>query len=837
MKSLCITLFIQKSGLFALVFLVWPGSLPVRGEIYSWKLFAGTPGSAGAEDSPGTRARFYQPEGIAIDGVGNLYVTDRSNHTIRKVTPAGVVSTLAGLPGDQGNAEGAGSAARFSLPRGIAVGADGTLYVADSGNRRIRKVTPGGVVSTLAGGSFGSADGTGTAAQFGDPVGVAVDGATGQVYVTDSSFHTLRRITPAGVVTTLAGLAGTPGGTDGTGPAARFVNPTGLALDGSATLYITEFNNHTIRKVNLQTAAVSTVAGLARTPGAADGPGGQARFYSPTGIAVGAGGVLWVADFNNNMIRRISPAGDVTTWAGNSGLEGRNDATGRDARFNNPYGIVVGPGSTLYITDRDNSTLRAVTPTAFVGTFAGTPGGEGAADSPANTARFDSPRGPSMGSDGILRVADFGNHTMRLVNGFGVVSTLAGSPGQLGTADGQGSAARFSLPAAMAVSASGDTWVADFLNYTIRKVSPTGAVSTLAGTPGAAGWVDAPGGFARFKGPNDVALDSPGDVYVADQGSHVIRKINRATLAVSTLAGLADTAGSANGSGAAARFNSPGHLSVDGAGNVYVSDTNNHTIRKITPAGGVSTLAGFPGVAGNVDGTGTGTPLFNSPAGLVAESGGTLYLTDYFNHSIRKITPAGVVTTIGGQNGMSGRADGIGAAGRFFQPSGISRDAAGNLYVADTGNRCLIKGTRHTTPWLAWLDFHQITSGANGDEDGDGMVNLLEYANGLHPRESQWTTIGVSFQGTLIRGAPRFLPGTPPDSSRYIFGRRKDRDASSLTYTVEESTNLSAWYPVSGAPLNVSGGDDELEYATQTLPATVPGGGPARFARLRVSLP
>ena len=274
---------------------------------------AGVAGSVGTADGTGSAARFNSPLGIAVDTAGNLYVADSTNHTIRKITPAGVVSTLAGLAGSAGSANGAGSAARFSQPIGIAVTVAGTIYVGDASNRTIRSITSTGVVSTLAGlaGIGGSTDGSGSAARFGRPVGVAVD-AAGTLYVSDQTNDTVRAITPGGMVSTLAGLAGNPGIADGSS-AARFNNPWGAAVDAAGNVYVADRLSHTIRKIT-PAAVVSTLAGLAGSFGSANGTGSEARFQNPRSLAVDAAGNIYVADSGNNAIRKITPAGVVTAY-------------------------------------------------------------------------------------------------------------------------------------------------------------------------------------------------------------------------------------------------------------------------------------------------------------------------------------------------------------------------------------------------------------------------------------------------------------------------------------------------------------------------------------------
>ena len=297
-----------------------------------------------------------------------------SNNTIRKITPAGVVSTLAGLAGSSGSADGTGSAARFCYPYGVAVDGSGNVYVADTDNYTIRKITPAGVVSTLAGlaGSSGSADGTGSAARFDYPYGVAVDGS-GNVYVADSGNNTIRKITPAGVVSTLAGMAGSSGSADGTGSAARFNYPTGVAVDGSGNVYVADTGNNTIRKIT-PAGVVSTLAGTAGSSGSADGTGSAARFYYPYGVAVDGSGNVYVADNDNYTIRKITPAGVVSTLAGLAGSSGSADGTGSAARFYYPYGVAVDGSGNVYVADTDNDTIRKITPAGVVSTLAGLAG-------------------------------------------------------------------------------------------------------------------------------------------------------------------------------------------------------------------------------------------------------------------------------------------------------------------------------------------------------------------------------------------------------------------------------------------------------------------------------
>lgn len=316
---------------------------------------AGSP-LAGSADGTGASAQFRWPQGVAVDTAGNVYVSDADNNTIRKITAAGVVTTLAGAV-DYGYADGTGSSAMFTGPGALTVDANGNVYVADTYNFRIRKVTPEGVVTTIAGSDATiPADGTGSGASFYSPVGIVVD-ATGNLFVTDN--HTIRKITPAGVVTTIAGVYGTSGSSDGTGVDASFNNPTGISIDANGNLYIADTNNSLIRKMT-PAGVVTTIAGSG-TAAYADGTGPAASFFYPTGVTVDAAGNVFVADNWNHMIRMITAAGVVTTLAGST-TPGYAEGTGATASFRYPYGVSINTNGLLYVTDRNNNVIRQVAP-------------------------------------------------------------------------------------------------------------------------------------------------------------------------------------------------------------------------------------------------------------------------------------------------------------------------------------------------------------------------------------------------------------------------------------------------------------------------------------------
>jgi Ice-binding-like/Putative Ig domain/Dockerin type I domain/NHL repeat len=767
---------------------------------FTFTTFAGPVGGRGSIDGTGSVARFSYPRGVATDSAGNVYVADSANAAIRKITPAGAVTTLAGLAGVRGSADGTGSAARFTGPNGVATDSVGNVYVADYD--LIRKITPAGVTTTLAGGTLGGGDGTGSAAGFYDPEGMATDSA-GNVYVASGYSHTVRKVTPAGVVTTLAG-SGSPGSADGTGTAATFNRPAGVATDSGGNVYVADSLNYTIRKIT-PAGVVTTLAGSANVAGSADGTGSAAHFYLPSGVATDSGGNIYVADTYNDTIRKITPAGVVTTLAGLGGSGyggsiGSADGTGSAARFFNPIGVATDSSGNVYVADTENHTIRKVTPAGVVTTLAGLAGVDdlnlydsksgGSADGTGSAARFFDPEGVATDSGGNVYVADSGNNTIRKITPAGVVTTLAGLPLLAGSADGIGSFAHFAYPVGVATDSGGNVYVADFWNSTIRKITPAGVVTTLAGSAGLIGSTDGTGSAARFNSPMGVATDSGGNVYVADFWNSTIRKITPAGV-VTTLAGSAGLIGSTDGTGSAARFQYPIGMATDNGGNVYVADYNNDTIRKITPAGVVTTLAGLGGV-GSVDGTGS-FASFNQPRGVATDSGGNVYVADTGNDTIRKITPAGVVTTLAGVGGSEGgggsvgSVDGTGSFARFNQPSGVATDSAGNIYVADTFNRSIRIG-RPGLPDAATID---------SSTGNVGTTRQLDTAPQI-ATSWQWTLIRrPSASAAQLSSASIRNPVFTPDvADLFIFHLTASNGATTSITTVSLTTTPLVTCPV-----------------------------------------
>ncbi len=664
-----------------------PGGCPATGATWTWigadpaeslhvSRLAGASGGGGWFDGPLATARFLYPSGVASDAAGNVYVLEQASGFVRKLSPSGRVSTLAGLAGAFGAVDGRGPLARFSVPEGIAVSASGDVYVADTGNHTIRRILPTGEVTLFAGaaGAVGSADGVAGVARFYSPRGVAVN-AAGILYVADSGNHTIRKITPAGAVSTLAGHAQSPGTANGVGSAARFQRPQGVAVDAGGNVYVADTGNHTIRKIT-PAGEVTTLAGMPGVTGSADGDATQAQFRAPTALAVDGTGNVLVADTGNRTVRLVSSSGVVSTLAGTALQAGNADGAGSDARFTSPSGIALEPAGTFVVSD---------------------------------------------------------SRSVRRMTAAGAVTTVAGeTDAPIGHADGAGPDARFSYPAALASDSHGNLFVADYYNNVIRKVAPSGATTTFAGVKGDCAFVDGPPAVARFCFPSGIAVDASDNVYVSDTWNGAIRKLTPDGV-VTTLAG-GSLCESCDGTGRAAGFYAPWGLTVDAAGNVWVADSYNQTIRRITPAGVVTTVAGSAGNLGFADGTGAAA-RFYYPAGVAADRHGNVYVADSENDRIRKVTGEGVVTTLL----------------QLGSPIGIQVDGSGNAYVS--GYAAAIY--RVTPSGVATA----VAGGTSvvGAAEGTGTAALVASAEGLALRPNG----DVAFSNATARSIWQGVPSLP----------------------------------------------------------------------------
>jgi streptogramin lyase len=308
--------------------------------LYTVTTLAGS-GDIGSDDGPDTTAKFFAPFGLAADADGNIIVADAANNKIRKITPGGIVSTIAG-DGTIGTRNGAGNIAQFNFPRGVATDGAGNIFVADAGNNLIRKITPAGIVSTVAGdGTDGFADGQDILAKFSFPVDLLVD-AAGNIILTDGNNGRIRKITPQGLVSTVGNEM--PG------------FPEGIEMDGAGNFYIADVATHVILKMTPQ-GVLTTIAGTG-IPGLMNGPANIARFVNPEGIAIDADGNLIIGDLGNGLIRKITPAGEVSTFAGSQ--RGFGNGLASIARFNEPSGIAIDKSGNIYVADVNNGRIRKI---------------------------------------------------------------------------------------------------------------------------------------------------------------------------------------------------------------------------------------------------------------------------------------------------------------------------------------------------------------------------------------------------------------------------------------------------------------------------------------------
>ena len=632
---------------------------------------------------------------MALDRAGNLYIAEWNNNRIRKVNSAGVISTVAGTgtAGFSGDG-GAATAAQLSNPQDVALDAAGNLYIADVNNNRIRKVDSSGNISTVAGGGSSLGDGgAATAAQLGAPRSVALDGA-GNLYIADWSDHRIRKVDSSGNISTVAGT-GTQGfsGDGGAATAAQLNSPWDVAVDGSGNLYIADRNNNRIRKVD-SSGNISTVAGTGTAGFSGDGAAATAaQLQNPQGVALDGSGNLYITDRGNERIRKVDSSGNISTVAGNgtAGFGGDSGAA-TAAQLSDPSGGVALDGSgNLYIVDRGNHRIRKVDSDGNISTVAG-------------REQLSNPYGVAPDGSGNLYIADTGNHRIYKVNSAGVISTVAGSGTAGYSGDGGAAvAAQLNFPRGVAPDGSGNLYIADTWNSRIRKVNSAGTITTVAGD-GTAGFSGdgAAATAARLSYPSGVVLDGAGNLYIADWQNGRIRKVDTAGI-ITTVAGDGGVGFSGDGGAAtAAQLSGPRGVAVDGSGNLYIADYSNHRIRKVNSAGVISTVAGSGTAGFSGDGGAAMAAQLNFPSGVALDALGNLYIAEWVNHRIRKIATVpgfsagilstGVITTVAGDGtGGYGGDGGTAVAAQLRSPTGVALDGSGNLYIADTHNNRIRK--------------------------------------------------------------------------------------------------------------------------------------------------
>ncbi len=605
----------------------------------------GTPGFTG-DGGPAIKAQL-QPTfggGVAVDSAGNLYIADWENSRIRKVDSAGVITTIY----DQ-----------LFYPEAVAVDASDNLFIADTANNRILKRTPEGIVTTVAGGQLCQGSrlacgdgGPATAAGLRTPSGVAVD-ASGNLYIADRGDERIRKVDRSGIITTVAGNGKCGFDTsvcfsgDG-GPAvlAQLSAPSGVTVDGAGNLYIADSFNNRIRKVD-SSGIITTVVGSGPTGygvGGFGGDGGRAtaaNLYFPYSVALDGAGNIFISDEGNYRIRKVDSLGIITTAGGNGtygwGGDGRQ-ATNAELDF--CEGVFPAANGNVYIADTGNNRLRVVNSAGIITTAAGTGefgfSGDGG---PATAATFESVISVAADSLGNVFITDSGNNRIRKIDTSGIINTVAGD-GTAGSGGDGGPAilAQLNFPRGVTVDESGNLFITDTLNHRIRKVDSFGIITTVAGNgiPGFSG-DGGPATSAQLSGPTNVILDTSGNLYIADSSNFRIRKVDSSGI-ITTVAGNGIQGYSGDGGPAIlAEFNYPTDVAVDKAGNLFVADDGSNNLRRINTSGIISTIAG-DGTAGfGGDGGPAKLAKFNRPIGLELDESGNIYIADFVNSRVRII--------------------------------------------------------------------------------------------------------------------------------------------------------------------------------------------------------
>jgi len=620
-------------------------------------------GSSG-DGGPAASAQLNQPEGLAVDTAGNLYVADAWNNRVRKVAASGIITTVAGngTRGFSGDGSPATSA-QLDTPEGLAVDAAGNLYIADL--HRVRRVSASGIITTVAGNGeagFSGDGGPATGAQL-MPIGVAVN-AAGNLYIAESS--RVRKVSSSGIITTIAGndTAGFSG--DG-GPAtsAQLNSVEGLAVDAAGNLYITETYNR-VRKVS-SNGIITTLAGNGTQGFSGDGgPVTSAQLSGPHGVAVDGAGNLYIADFYNCRVRKVSASGVITTIAGNGTYSFSGDGgPATAAQLYHPEGVAADTAANLYIADGNR--LRKISASAIITTIAGGGSADPGDGGPATSARLRLLRGVTVDGAGNLYITEDTSYwyiygfmreswiydsRVRRVSPSGVITTIAGG-GKAGPGDGgPATGAQFYSGAGVAVDGAGSLYITDGWHNRVRKVSASGIITTVAGngTEGFSG-DGGPATSAQLDNPAGVAVDAPGNLYIADYANGRVRRVSASGI-ITTVAGGGSASPGDGGTATGARLYGPVSVAVDTAGNLYIADSDQH-VRKVSSSGIINTIAGN-GTAGF---SGDGGPATSAqlcyPQAIAVDLTGRVYIADSNNNAIRVLQPVPAINASGIVNAAS----------------------------------------------------------------------------------------------------------------------------------------------------------------------------------------
>jgi uncharacterized protein (TIGR03437 family) len=688
------------------------------------------------------------PPRVALDRSGNLYFGGL--HSVFKVDASGTLTRIAGngragYLGDGGPA----IAAQLEYPAGIAIDPTGNVYVADRDAAVVRRISSSGAISTYAGTGTPGYSGDGgpaASAQLCGPLGLALD-ASGNLYVADTGNDVVRKISANGTIATVAGnsLAGFTAD-DVQATIASLNSPEGVAVDSSGNLYIADTVNDRVRMVS-PTGIIRTVAGTGlsavygsiwdstgvSTTTGDGGPATSAAIVLPTDVALDSSGNLYIADYGNGRIRQVVN-GTIGTLAGTAdGVPLEIGQLAVSEQLTGPTGLAVNAAGILYFAEGSIGTGSGLAPGDFriwevnsAGVLVAAAGnglesysGDGGA---AAVAQLNNPAGVALDSSGNLFVADTLNHRVRKISPTGAITTVAGT-GVAGVSGdgGPATSAQLDSPMGVAMAGSGVLYIADTGNNRIRMVAANGMIFTLAGNGNASFYGDGGlGAFASVHAPQGVAVDNNGDVLLADTGNQRIRSITPDGT-IHTVAGNGGQGYSGDGGAAtSAQLNLPAGVAVDVAGNIYVADTGNNRLRAISPLGNISTVAG----------NGTGS-VFSAPRGVAVDAAGDLFIADTGHNQIREIPSGGQLTTIAGTGNCCYSGDGGSpTAAALNLPQGLAADASGNLFIADSGNHAV----RAIEPASSAPSIAAVVNAASGQSGpvAPGEV-VVVYGSGLGP--------------------------------------------------------------------------------------------------------
>lgn len=619
---------------------------------------------------PATQASFQQPQAVVVDGGHNAFVTDRAAHRIRRISSSGTISTIAGtgISGYSGDG-GPASAAMISFPTGITLDPSGNLVFADGGNSRVRKIERTGKISTIAGnGVFGYSGDGGPATQgsLEQPWGVTYDSA-GNLYISDASACVVRKVDTHGTITTYAGN-GTCGFSGDKGPAtqASLNFPTGVITDPARNLYVSDLNNHRVRRVN-SAGAITTIAGNGQPGFSGDGgPATQAAINNPGGLGYQSGVLYIGGNAGKSRVRMVSN-GTINTFAGSGyGYDGDNHDP-LSTQFANPAGVLPLAGGLFGFADRFNARVRLLSG-GVIKTVGGGYLGDG---SVATSAALVEPENVAFDTHGNAYVADADGNRIRKVDTKGKITTVAGTGVSGYTNDGGlATQAELDFPYGVAVDASGNIFIADNFNGVIRKVDTAGTINTFATNP-------------NFFSLQTLALDRMGNLFAVDSSTCVVWKIDGSGNAT-VVAGVEFVCGynGDNIQAATAQLNTPYGIAFDSHGNLYIADSNNNRVRRVNSSGVITTVVGD----GNCGYAGDNGPPTSAeicfPQGVVI-AGGTMYIADTSNLRIRKVG-GNIITTYAGTGIQGYNGNGLAALStNLDDPVAVAVDPSGILYELD----------------------------------------------------------------------------------------------------------------------------------------------------------